>query len=298
MLGRFGNSNSLRATPASAFLSHHHAGLRRLRTTRLLGPDPQSPGPPRPPSPRQTLVFSVLRRLEKADIGIVPTAAFLVQAAVIGLTTGLSIITFKTLISVMETYMYGNFLTSALNAFGSGQTLSFAMALIPAMGGLLVALIRETAQEFTPGLNGQMDDVERQKPLAFKRAVLKSLAAVATLGTGCSLGPEGPAVELGAVCSRAVTGGRKVSVEQQKQLLSAGAAAGVAAGFNAPIAGVFFALEIAQGSAPEAGGTGGIQKSTLAAILLSAVTSGAFWLVFVFVFVFVLVLRGGIDRGC
>lgn len=272
--------------------------FRRRTTTRLLGPDPQSPGPP-PPS-RKNLVSSVLRRLEKADIGIVPTAAFLVQAALTGLFTGLSIITFKTLISVMETYTYGNFLTSALNTFGSGKPLSFAMvrqftqdisvlsyqvcppnitpqlpkqALIPAMGGLIVALIREWAQEFTPGLSGQIDEVEKQKPLNLKKAILKSLAAVATLGTGCSLGPEGPAVELGAVCSRVVTGG-KVSVEQRKQLLSAGAAAGVAAGFNAPIAGVFFALEIAQGT--EAGGAGGgLQKSTLAAILLSAVTSGA-----------------------
>lgn len=99
--------------------------FRRRTTTRLLGPDPQSPGPP--PTSRKNLVSSVLRRLEKADIGIVPTAAFLVQAALTGLFTGLSIITFKTLISVMETYTYGNFLTSALNAFGSGKPLSFAM---------------------------------------------------------------------------------------------------------------------------------------------------------------------------
>ena len=47
--------------------------------------------------------------------------------------------------SVMETYTYGNFLTSALNAFGSGRSLTFAMALIPAMGGLIVGLIREAA---------------------------------------------------------------------------------------------------------------------------------------------------------
>ena len=52
-------------------------------------------------------------------------------------------------------------------------------------------------------------------------------------------------MELGAVCSRVVSG--SLSVEQRKQLLTAGAAAGVAAGFNAPIAGVFFALEIASG---------------------------------------------------
>jgi len=222
------------------------------------------------------MLTRLVRRLEKADIGLIPTAAFLAQAALIGLATGLSIITFKTLISVMETYTYGNFLTSALNAFGSGKPLSLAMAAIPALGGICVGIIRETAREFPPGLNGQIEDVDKQKPLDLKRAVLKSLAAVATLGTGCSLGPEGPAVELGVVTSRVITS--KVSVEQRKQLLLAGAAAGVAAGFNAPIAGVFFALEIASsqgegGRDGGGGGGGGIQKSTLAAILLSAVIS-------------------------
>ncbi|TFJ83624.1 hypothetical protein NSK_004728 [Nannochloropsis salina CCMP1776] len=198
------------------------------------------------------------------------------QAALIGLATGLSIITFKTLISVMETYTYGNFLTSALNAFGSGKPLSLAMAAIPALGGVCVGVIREAAREFPPGLSGQAEEVDKQKPLDVKRAVLKSLAAVATLGTGCSLGPEGPAVELGVVASRLVT--LKASLEQRKQLLLAGAAAGVAAGFNAPIAGVFFALEIAsaqgggEGGGPGTGG-GALQKSTLASILLAAVVS-------------------------
>lgn len=72
----------------------------------------------------------------------------------------------------------------------------------------------------------------------------KTLAAVATLGTGNSLGPEGPAVELGVASSRYVSSIANLSVQRQRMLLGAGAAAGVAAGFNAPIAGIFFSLEI------------------------------------------------------
>lgn len=79
---------------------------------------------------------------------------------------------------------------------------------------------------------------------ALDRAIGKMLAAVATLGTGNSLGPEGPAVELGVASSRCLSTLSTLSVERQRMLLGAGAAAGVAAGFNAPIAGVFFSLEI------------------------------------------------------
>ena len=51
-------------------------------------------------------------------------------------------------------------------------------------------------------------------------------------------------MELGVASSRYVSSMSNLSVERQRMLLGAGAAAGVAAGFNAPIAGIFFALEI------------------------------------------------------
>lgn len=68
-------------------------------------------------------------------------------------------------------------------------------------------------------------------------------ASVATLGSGCSLGPEGPSVELGAGVSRLISGSRSTSPRERHHLFLAGTAAGVSAGFNAPIAGVFFAIE-------------------------------------------------------
>jgi len=60
------------------------------------------------------------------------------------------------------------------------------------------------------------------------------LAAVATLGSGCSLGPEGSAVEIGASFGRIING---ISPKEKHHLFLAGTAAGVAAGFNAPISG-------------------------------------------------------------
>ncbi|CAN0576262.1 unnamed protein product, partial [Ectocarpus sp. 12 AP-2014] len=99
------------------------------------------------------------------------------------------------------------------------------------------------------------------------RTLGKTLAAVATLGTGNSLGPEGPAVELGVASSRYVSAMSKLSVQRQRMLLGAGAAAGVAAGFNAPIAGIFFALEIVKVR------TVGSCRDTIRATLLCAVVS-------------------------
>ena len=55
-------------------------------------------------------------------------------------------------------------------------------------------------------------------------------------------------MELGVASSRSVSSMSNLSVERQRMLLGAGAAAGVAAGFNAPIAGIFFALEIVKAS--------------------------------------------------
>lgn len=75
--------------------------------------------------------------------------------------------------------------------------------------------------------------------------VLRLCGAVATLGCGCSLGPEGPAVEIGAGWARIISSisAFSMSAKERHHLFLAGTAAGVAAGFNAPIAGVIFALE-------------------------------------------------------
>jgi H+/Cl- antiporter ClcA len=74
------------------------------------------------------------------------------------------------------------------------------------------------------------------------RPLARAVAAAITLGTGASLGPEGPSVDIG----RSIARGLGVALKSEKRLVAlvaAGSGAGVAAGFNAPIAGVFFAVE-------------------------------------------------------
>lgn len=94
---------------------------------------------------------------------------------------------------------------------------------------------------------------------------LRLLGASLSLGSGASLGPEGPSVESGGNIGLWVALRGGLSPQSQKALVAAGVAAGLAAGFKAPIAGVFFAFE---------GSFSAVQgRPSLRAVLVAAVAS-------------------------
>jgi H+/Cl- antiporter ClcA/CBS domain-containing protein len=97
------------------------------------------------------------------------------------------------------------------------------------------------------------------------RPVTKMIAAAVSIGTGASLGPEGPSVEIGGNIGMLLGQVLQVSRERHRLLLGAGAAAGLAAGFNAPVAGVFFALEVVLGTT--------FATSAVSVVLLAAVVA-------------------------
>jgi H+/Cl- antiporter ClcA len=72
---------------------------------------------------------------------------------------------------------------------------------------------------------------------------LKILTGVLGIGLGLSLGREGPSVQIGAYVGKGVLGVARRPMVERKYLITSGAAAGLAAAFNAPLAGVLFALE-------------------------------------------------------
>ncbi|HEY2223148.1 chloride channel protein [Actinomycetospora sp.] len=75
-------------------------------------------------------------------------------------------------------------------------------------------------------------------------AVVKSLASALCIGTGGSVGREGPIVQIGSAIGSSLGGWLRVPASRLRLLVACGAAGGISATFNAPIAGVFFALEI------------------------------------------------------
>ncbi|PNY17383.1 chloride channel protein CLC-f-like, partial [Trifolium pratense] len=72
---------------------------------------------------------------------------------------------------------------------------------------------------------------------------VKAIQAAVTLGTGCSLGPEGPSVDIGKSCANGFSLMMENNRERKIALVAAGAAAGISSGFNAAVAGCFFAIE-------------------------------------------------------
>ncbi|KAE8813753.1 Chloride channel protein CLC-f [Hordeum vulgare] len=72
---------------------------------------------------------------------------------------------------------------------------------------------------------------------------VKVVQAAVTLGTGCSLGPEGPSVDIGKSCALGCSEMMENNRERRIALVAARAAAGIASGFNATVAGCFFAIK-------------------------------------------------------
>lgn len=136
---------------------------------------------------------------------------------------------------------------------------------VPTLGGLAVGLLRRYGGEIGPGLPSLMamaDGAAEARPqLPWRRLLGASLS----LGSGASLGPEGPSVESGGNLGLWVALRGGLPPQSQKALVAAGVAAGLAAGFKAPIAGVFFAFE---------GSFSAIQgRPSLRAVLVAAVAS-------------------------
>ncbi|MBD2194713.1 MULTISPECIES: chloride channel protein [Calothrix] len=184
----------------------------------------------------------------------------LLLAVLIGGGTGMGVVTFHYLIQLIHDLMLENFM-GAIGTWGA-----WTLACVPILGGLIVGLMRWRTQDFGPGLASLIaasQGKEIKQPL---RPVTKMLAASVSLGSGASLGPEGPSVEIGANFGMLLSLVLQVSQEQQRLLLGAGAAAGLAAGFNAPIAGVFFALEVVIGATSFA-------TSAVSVVLLAAVVA-------------------------
>ncbi len=186
-------------------------------------------------------------------------------AVLVGLATGAGIWLFKQMIGWVHAAAFGG-LGAALGRLGP-----WTVALLPAAGGLIVGALwqRFVGHERFHGVAGVMEAVALAGGrLEYRLAPVKTVAAALSIGSGASVGPEDPSVQVGANLGSFAGQKLRFSDDWVRTLVAAGVAAGIAAAFNAPIAGVFFALEIVLGELGSGGGLG--------AVVLAAVTSAVF----------------------
>jgi len=168
-------------------------------------------------------------------------------ATLVGLAGGFGAIAFRALIDLIQALAYGakgNLLEIALS------TPWYMKVWIPAAGGLVVGpLVYFFAREAKGhGVPEVMEAVALRKGVIRKRVVfVKTLASAVSIGVGGSVGREGPIVQIGSAIGSSIGQVLKISAERIRVLVGCGAAAGIAATFNAPIAGSMFALEIILG---------------------------------------------------
>lgn len=187
-------------------------------------------------------------------------------AVLVGLTGGYGAVGFRFLIDFFQTLSFG----------AGGELLTLVMStpwylrlLIPAAGGLIVGpIVYLLANEAKGhGVPEVMESVALRSGMIRKRVVLvKSFVSAICIGTGGSVGREGPIVQIGSAIGSSIGQLLHVSVDRIRTLVGCGAAAGIAATFNAPIAGAMFALEIVLGD---------FGLATFSPIVISAVVATA-----------------------
>lgn len=169
-------------------------------------------------------------------------------AALVGTTVGLATAALIQLISWVQSVGFG---ASSEMGFAAivEQAPAWRVVAAPAVGGLIVGVFLFTS----PGgrYHGIADVMEacafNSGRMGVRSGIGAALAAGVTLGSGAPLGREGPAVHIGASLAGWASERLGLNRSQSLALLGCGAAAAVTTSFNAPIAGVLFALEVIVG---------------------------------------------------
>lgn len=178
-----------------------------------------------------------------------------VIAVIVGVAAGYAALAFRWLIGMLQTLTYGcaedSYVpTEAMACIYGINAAWWQILFVPAFGGLLVGLL---LKYLMPGERpqGVADVIEASAHhggrMPLRAGLVAAAASIGSIGAGASVGREGPVVHLGATLAHAIARRLHLGRSQQQTLLGCGVAAAIAASFNAPIAGVLFALEVVIG---------------------------------------------------
>ena len=177
-------------------------------------------------------------------------AGLFVVAALVGVGSGLGAVVFRYLIYFVTWLATGHVEFGQAGHVGSSHLpwlgLGF-FVVIPVVGGLVYGpLIYRWAREARGhGVPEVMVAVaENGGRIRPQVSVVKALASALCIGTGGSVGREGPIVQIGSALASGVGQWVRMPENRMRILVACGAGGGIAATFNAPITGVFFGVEI------------------------------------------------------
>ncbi len=219
-----------------------------------------TPPPPSAPSSTGRGLFTALREklhLERSTLALREQQLFLFLAVIIGIFSGLAVVLFRITINEARLWLLGSGLNPA----------STRIVLVPALAGLFVALL---VMRVFPRVRGSGVDQTKAALyiydgfIPFNTVIGKFLTCALAIGSGQSLGPEDPSLQMGAGIASALGRRLRLTREHVRLIAPVGAAAGLAAAFNSPISAVLFVIEEVIGK---------WSAGVLGAIVLAAVSS-------------------------
>jgi CIC family chloride channel protein len=188
---------------------------------------------------QRSVFYNILNKFRSSEI-----ISGIVIAIVVGVVAGFGAIAFRWVIKSFQFLFFG----------GGGAVLDFMgqyyIILLPAIGGLIVGLLVHFGAREAKG-HGVPEVMEavtvRGGRIRPRVSLVKALASSICIGSGGSVGREGPIVQIGSSFGSTIGQWLRLSDDWVRTLVACGAAGGISATFNTPIGGTFFALEVIMG---------------------------------------------------
>ena len=187
--------------------------------------------------------------MEAEDRQRLPLSILSLVALALGAVTGFGAVLFRDLIGLIHNLMFTGRVAVHYdaNVFTGPSPWGWGVVLVPVVGAVIVTFL---VDNFAPEAKGHgvpevMDAIYYKggviRPVV---ALIKSLASAVAIGSGSSVGREGPIIQIGSALGSTLGQVIRMPTGQRIALVAAGAGAGIAATFNTPIGGVMFAIEL------------------------------------------------------
>jgi H+/Cl- antiporter ClcA len=182
------------------------------------------------------------------DFTVTPRTLFIAALALpVGAASALAALGLLRLIALITNLVFYQRLGSTLTAPGAQPHPWWLILGAPIAGGLVVGMMARFGSEKIRG-HGMPEAIEAiltgGSRVAPRIAILKPLSAAISIGTGGPFGAEGPIIMTGGAIGSILAQALHLTADERKALLVAGAAGGMAATFNSPLAAVLLAVEL------------------------------------------------------